>query len=89
MNENMFFVDYDPFAMDSRITLFENGDSTILSAHSDIVEMANHLITLTNQYGIYTIKVHSTKNVFYELKRLTSEYEKSRYNQNKINMEMC
>lgn len=89
MSENMFFIDYDPFAMDSRITVYENGEPTILSAHSDIVEMAEHLVSLTNQYSIYTIKIHATKNIFHELKRLTEEKEKDRYSENKIIMELC
>lgn len=87
MND-IFVVDYDPFGMDSRITVFQNGQSTILSAHSDIVDLADSLVSLSQEYGIYKMKVHATKNFFYELKRLTTEKEKNLYNNSRIDMEI-
>ena len=89
MMPDMLLVDYDPFAMDSRIMVVQDGVRQMISACSDIPELSKALIAYAQEYNLYNMKIHAPVNFFYELKRVVEEDEINQYSKNKINMEIC
>lgn len=89
MINDMFIIDYDPFVMESRIIIVENGQRKFAGVSSDINELAKELPVYCDKFNQYNVKFHAPISTFYELKRQLEEVEKSTYAENKINLEVC
>ena len=87
MIENAIVVSHDPFAMESRVSIFTGGNQEQVSVCSEIEELAEKLIALAYQYNTYTVKIHAPFATTNEIKRIVERNEKSLYSNNKINIE--
>lgn len=87
MNENAIIIDYDPFAMESRISIYNNGAKEYTRVYSDLEEMVDGIINLSYEHKIYNIKVHGPFAISSELKKAISKSERVIYSQNKISVE--
>lgn len=89
MSQDMLVVDYDPFAMDSRVLVLQDGERAVLNTCSDLPELSQALLNYSREYKISQMKIHAPVNFFYELQRMVQEEELNLYNENIINMEIC
>lgn len=86
MNDTMI-VTYDPFAMESRVTVVKGSDNEQMSVVSDIDILAENLVTLAYKYQVYNIKTHAPLAITAEIKRQVSNLENQNYSENKIVVE--
>ena len=77
-------VDYDPFAMDSRITLVKDNDKECFSACSTLPELAETLQSFSHQYGFNKVMIHAPEHIFEELNRINN----TDYADNKLELEI-
>ena len=89
MNQDMLVIDYDPFAMESRVIIIEDGQRASVGVSSDMNQLPKELISYCQQYNLYNVKFHAPVGTFYELKRQLDEEEKNVYGENKIKLEIC
>lgn len=89
MMEDMFFIDFDPFARESRLMIIENGIRSFVDVSSDLNELPAQLIAYCAQYNQYKVKFHAPIGAFYELKRQIEKQEINTYGENKIELEVC
>lgn len=89
MMEDMFIIDFDPFAHESRIIVIENGQRAMVGVSSDLNALAQELPQYCEQYNQYNVRFHAPVNAYYELKRQLADIEKNRYGETKINLEIC
>jgi hypothetical protein len=87
MNNDAIIINYDPFAMESSISIYRNGKQQYDTVSSNLDDLAKRLIGLTHQQDIYSVKVRMPLATTTELKRLISEYELNEYSENKIDVE--
>lgn len=81
-------VDYDPFAMESRVNIIKDGKHEQVSVASGLEELANSLVALTYQYNIYSVKVNAPLATTNEIKRQVNALESTTYSTNKIQVEV-
>lgn len=84
---NALIVSYDPFAMESRVSVMTDGHQEQVNVCSNISDLASKLITLAYSNNIYNIKVHGPFAILAEIKRTINEYEHNVYSENKITVE--
>lgn len=84
---NAIIIDYDPFAMESRISICKEGNKEYARVYSSMEELTNGIISLAYANEIYNIKVHGPFAVSGEIRRAINEREKDMYSQNKITVE--
>lgn len=89
MIEDMFIIDYDPFVMESRIIIVEDGLRKFAGVSSNISELAEQLPAYCDKFNQYNVRFHAPINTFYEFKRQLEDIEKTTYGENKINLEVC
>ena len=78
-------VDYDPFAMDSRITLIKDEDSNErYQGCSNLPELAETLQSFSHQYGFNKVMIHAPEHIFEELNRITN----TNFTDNKLELEI-
>lgn len=82
-------VSYDPFAMESRVTLFKNGKQEQVDVCSDIPELTNSLVNLAYANNIYSVRVRSPLAIYTEIERTLKELESTQYAENKIEVEIA
>ena len=87
MTNNAIIVNYDPFAMESKVSIFTNGNQEQVNICSEIGELAEKLIALAYQYNTYAVKIHAPFATTSEIKRAVEQNEKSTYSNNKIDIE--
>lgn len=85
---NAIIVDYDPFAMESRVNVIKEGKHEQLGVASSIENLANDLVALTYQYNIYSVKVNAPLATTNEIKRQVNALESTTYSANKIQVEV-
>ena len=88
-NQDMLIIDYDPFVMESRIIIVENGQRKFAGVSSDVSELARELPTYCDKFNQYNVKFHAPVGAFYELKLQFEKKKKTTYAENKINLEVC
>lgn len=89
MKEDMILIDYDPFAMESRAHIVENGRQSIIGVTSDLPGLSDEILNYCQQYNQYNVKFHAPIGIYYELKRQLEAKEKDLYGANKINLGVC
>ena len=89
MKEDMILIDYDPFCMESRAHVVENGIQSIIGVSSNLEDLADQIFNYCQQYNQYNVKFHAPIGIYYELKRQLETKEKDLYGANKINLGVC
>lgn len=88
MNPNVFIIDYDPFAKESRISLLREGTKTNqYDIATNIPELAEVLTQFANQHQVYDVKVRAPKPIIEEIQRNITQVESRLYSTNKITVE--
>ena len=86
MND-VIFVNYDPFAMDSRITIYgENQEQKMVSSNID--ELSETLVDLVDANHIYNLRIHAPLALYTEISRNVKELAQAKYSINEITMEI-
>lgn len=83
---NTIIIDYDPFVMESRVSILNDGKREYANIHSSIEELPQNIIDLAYKNNIYDIKVNGPFSVATEIKERLKQYENTRYSTNKITM---
>lgn len=87
MTENSIIVSHDPFAMESRVSIFIDGQQEQVSICSEVEELAEQLVQLAYQNNTYSVKIHAPLATISEIKRVVTQSEKDIYSNNKIDIE--
>lgn len=86
---NTIIIDYDPFAMDSRIWLVRNNHQDYATAASTITELAGSTVEIAVEHDITDIKIHAPLAIFNEMKREIEFTQKTMYADSKtLNVEV-
>lgn len=83
---NTVVIMYDPFAMESRISLIQEGRHEQVSVASNIEELADATVSFAYNYGTNNIKVHAPLAIYGEIKRAIEAVEKNQYNKNNLDI---
>ena len=84
---NSIVVSYDPFAMESRVTVIHGDFNEQVSVASNMESLVEDLVALAYRYNTYNIKTHAPLAVTAEIKRQITALENNRYSENKITVE--
>lgn len=84
---NALLVEYDPFAMESRVSVYKDEGREQVTVCSDINELVSQLATIAYDNDVYSVKFNGPFAVTKELERAIQEYEKNLYSSNKIVIE--
>ena len=84
---NSIIVSYDPFAMESKVTVVHEDFNEQVSVASDIETLADNLVALAYRYDTYNIKTHAPLAITAEIKRQVETQEGRRFSENKIKVE--
>lgn len=84
---NNIIVAYDPFALESKVTVIHDDLNEQVSIASDIESLSQNLVALAYKYDIYDIKAHAPFAVTSEIKRQVNMLESKNYSENKITVE--
>lgn len=84
---NVLVVEYDPFSMESRVSIIRGDNTTYAKVYSNIDELTENLIVLAYESDVYNIKVHGPFEIAEQLGKKINEYELNQYSQNKITVE--
>ena len=84
---NALIVSYDPFAMESRVSIYKDGQQECVPVCSNVNELVEQLTALAYENNIYSVKFHGPLAVTAEVKRAIEDYEKNLYSNNKIVIE--
>ena len=86
MKDNII-IDYDPFAMESRVVLFRNGKQEVIKVCSDVPSLTSQILDMAYSTNTYSIKVHSPYAFYSEIQRAIEQIELAKYSSNKIIVE--
>lgn len=81
---NAIILDYDPFAMESRICIVADGHTKYNQVTSEIDDAVEVIVGLAYSNNIYNVKVHAPSQMVGEISRRVQEQEQSDYVNNKI-----
>ncbi len=87
MINNAIVVDYDPFAMESRVSVVTDGHQEQANVCSEVSELAEKLIALAYEYNTYAVKIRAPFAITSEVRRVIEQNEKGLYSNNKISVE--
>lgn len=84
---NAIIVNYDPFAMESRVNIYKDGMQEHIVVHSDVEALANEIINIAYAQNIYEVKTHAPFAFTSEIAKRVHELEQLQYSQKKILVE--
>lgn len=84
---NAIIVNYDPFAMESVVYVVYDGLQKQMKVCSDINGLAEALVGIAYENGIYSIQVHAPFAITGEINKLVNDLEKNMYSNSKITVE--
>ena len=84
---NSIVVSYDPFAMESRVTVIHGDFNEQVTVSSDIESLVADLVALAYRYDTYNVRTHAPLAITAEIKRQITALENTRYSENKITVE--
>lgn len=84
MTPNTIIVDYDPFAMESRVSICKDNCREQTNVFSSLEELTNGLIELAYSHDVYEIKMNGPLAIASQVNQLVREYEKNQYSNNRI-----
>lgn len=80
-------ISYDPFAMESRVTVVRENSNEQMNVASNMEDLTENLVNLAYKYNIYTVKTHAPLAITAEIKRNIAMLENKNYSKNKIIVE--
>lgn len=80
-------INYDPFAMESRVSIYKDGKQERVSIHSNVNDLANEIIKIAYDNNIYEVKTHAPFAFTSEIAKQIHEFEQAQYSQKKITVE--
>lgn len=80
-------VKYDPFAMESRVSIYSQQKEQDMQVSSTISELTNAVISLAYSNQCYEVKIHAPASITEEIQREVQECEQQIYSTNKIQIE--
>lgn len=80
-------VEYDPFSMESRVSIFEDNVKDYVKVSSNLEDLTSNLVAIAYDTNIYSIKIHGPFAIANELDRMIRQYELNNYSENKITIE--
>lgn len=84
---NCILVDYDPFAMESRLVLIKNGEHEYKQTTSDLEQLSRNVTNLCYNSNIFIVKVSAPFKISSVLTKFIQEIESKEYSNNKIEVE--
>lgn len=84
---NAIVVDYDPFAMESRVSIVQEDSKETVRVCSGIEELSDVLVGFAYGKNVYSIKVSGPLAITSEIKRMVQNCEKNLYSKNQITVE--
>lgn len=88
MTDAVLIVDYDPFNIDSRVSLMQDGQKQdMYRAPSNVPELAERLVSIANELKVYSIRVRGPLAIMSEVKNKVAEQEMMQYSEHKIIVE--
>lgn len=81
---NAIIIDYDPFSLESRVSIYKNGTQETLKVYSNIDELANAIIAAAYKNNIFEVKTNAPEVFITGFNETINEYEKSQYSEHKI-----
>ena len=81
-------VMYDPFALESSISIVKDGQQEQIEVSSDIQQLAEAAVGCAYEHGIDAVKVHAPLAIYSEIKRVIETSEKTLYNKNTLDIEV-
>ena len=86
MIEDRLIVEYDPFIMQSRISILKDGKRSYTTSFSTIEDLSRTILKLAYEKNLYNVMVHGPFGVERQISKTVQTYEKNQYNANKINI---
>lgn len=83
MINDTIIVDYDPFAMESRVSVCKEGKRAQYSVASSLEELVDSLGKLADEHNVYSVKANAPYATIGEIARQASAI----YTKNKLNIE--
>lgn len=84
---NCIFIDYDPFAMESRLVLIKDGQREYKQVNSDLEQLSRNVTNLCYNSNIFIVKVSAPFKISSVLTKFIQEIESKEYSNNKIKIE--
>lgn len=84
---NALVVDYDPFAMESRVSIVQDGKHEQVKVDSSIESLIESLVAYSYDNNIFDIKIHAPYAITGEIERQVRSLENLTYAKNKIKVE--
>lgn len=86
MSLDTIIVDYDPFAMESRVSICQERKREQTNVFSSIEELANGIIELAYKHNVYDVKMNGPFAIASEVNKMIKQLEKNQYSESKINV---
>ena len=80
-------ITYNPYEIESSVSIFRDGTQEFSSVYSDTQRLANDIIGLAYKNNIYEVKIHGPFSIEDEIREQINKSEQSMYSQNKITVE--
>lgn len=88
MQNNYIVVNYDPFAMESRVSIYsDQKGQRNMQVSSTINELTNAILNLAYSNNSYEVKIHAPAAIVEEIQKEVKECEQKVYSVNKIKIE--
>lgn len=81
---NAIIIDYDPFGLESRVSIYRNGIQETLRVYSDIEKMAQAIIGVAYKNNTFEVKTNAPESFISGLSTIISDYELAQYSEQKI-----
>lgn len=79
-------IDYDPFAMESIVSICQEGKREQTNVFSSIEELVDGIIRLAYEHNVYNVKMNGPFAIASEVNKMVKQLEKNQYSENKINV---
>lgn len=87
MNNNNIVVSYNPFAVQSIVSITKDGQETTTQLSSNLGEMCYRLVSLCYANNAYNLSIHAPENFYEEIERTIRGEEGRRYSNTNIKVD--
>ncbi len=85
MNDTII-INYDVYALKSRLYIIKRGESSEREISSDINSFAHEIVNLAQETDIYNIKINAPPVLIKEISHQIHQIELSTYSENRISI---
>lgn len=86
MNDALIII-YDPFAMESRVTVYKDNRSFYTTVASDIHELAEKIVPLAYEKDVYNLRISAPFEIVQEMRDTIKTIENGKFSENKLVIE--